>query len=100
MRKLLSVLFLTTIFGAATFAQGPDAQQEPARKDPSASGYDGYRGRAEVFVSAFGLFGNQANGNGIGEQATQAGGGSAGYKRKGRSCMEVVPIFLRFPTFT
>jgi hypothetical protein len=80
MRKLLSVLFLTTIFGAATFAQGPDAQQEPAKKDPSASGYDGYRGRAEVFVSAFGLFGNQANGNGIGQQATQAGGGSAGYR--------------------
>ena len=80
MRKLLSVLFLTTIFGAATFAQGPDAQQEPAKKDPPASGYDGYRGRAEVFVSAFGLFGNQANGNGIGEQATQAGGGSAGYR--------------------
>jgi hypothetical protein len=79
MRKLVSVLFLTTIFGASTFAQGPDAQQEPA-KDPSASGYDGYRGRAEVFVSAFGLFGSQANGNGIGEQATQAGGGSAGYR--------------------
>jgi Outer membrane protein beta-barrel domain len=79
MRKLMSVLFLTTIFGAATFAQGPDAQQQPA-KDPSASGYDAYRGRAEVFVSAFGLFGSQANGNGIGEQATQAGGGSAGYR--------------------
>src|SRR5262249_58074064 len=74
------VVMLTISFGEATFARGPDAQQQPAKKDPSASGYDGYRGRAEVFVSAFGLFGNQANGNGIGEQATQSGGGSAGYR--------------------
>jgi len=79
MKTLLSVFCLIISLTPRSFAQTSDAPKATAA-DQSSSGYEGYRGRSEVFVNAFGLFGNQTNGNTIGEQATQAGGGSAGYR--------------------
>lgn len=43
-------------------------------------GSEGYGGRAEVFLSGFGLFGSQSNGNAITEQQTDAGGLAVGYR--------------------
>lgn len=43
-------------------------------------GSEGYGGRAEIFLSGFGLFGSQANGNAITEQQTDAGGLAVGYR--------------------
>jgi hypothetical protein len=43
-------------------------------------GSEGYGGRAEFFVTGFGLFGGQASGNSITEQMTDAGGAAAGYR--------------------
>src|SRR5260370_32214460 len=41
---------------------------------------EGYGGRAEVFLDGFGLFGNQASGNAITQQQTDAGGVAVGYR--------------------
>jgi hypothetical protein len=43
-------------------------------------GSEGYGGRAEVFLTGFGLIGSHANGNAIAEQQTDAGGVAAGYR--------------------
>src|SRR5260370_33613863 len=41
---------------------------------------EGYGGRADVFLDGFGLFGNQASGNAITQQQTDAGGVAVGYR--------------------
>jgi hypothetical protein len=41
---------------------------------------EGYGGRAEVFLTGFGLFGSHVNGNAITEQPTDAGGIAVGYR--------------------
>lgn len=41
---------------------------------------EGYGGRAEIFVTGFGLFGSNANGNAVTEQQTNAGGAAVGYR--------------------
>jgi hypothetical protein len=79
MKRLLSVFFLTTTLSTMVLAQDSSVSQEPPATE-SKSGYGGYGGRAEVFVTGFGSFSNQANGNAIGEQATEAGGASVGYR--------------------
>jgi hypothetical protein len=79
MRQLLSIFLVVTTLTATAFAQDSAAKQDSADTQ-SRSGYDGYGGRTEVFVTGFALFSNQSNGNGIGEQGTQAGGASAGYR--------------------
>lgn len=43
-------------------------------------GSEGYGGRAEVFVTGFGLFGSQASGNSITQRETSAAGGALGYR--------------------
>jgi outer membrane protein with beta-barrel domain len=61
MKRLFSIFLLTTTISISAFAEN-------------------YGGRAEVFVSAFGLLTHQTNGNAISADATKAGGGSAGYR--------------------
>ena len=61
MKRLFSIFLLITTISISAFAED-------------------YGGRAEVFVSAFGLFTHQTNGNAISADATKAGGGSAGYR--------------------
>src|SRR5947208_2356230 len=79
MKQLLPILVLITALTTAAYAQDSAAPQEP-RTTQSRSGYDGYRGRAEVFVTGFGLFGNGTRGNSIDQQETQSGGASVGYR--------------------
>jgi len=61
MKRLLLISLLLTTISISAFAQN-------------------YGGRAEVFVSGFGLLTPQTTGNGISAQATKSGGGSAGYR--------------------
>jgi hypothetical protein len=78
MRQLFSILFMVTTLAGSALAQDSVVQAPSGDRQP-ASGY-GHGGRAEVFATGFGLFSNQVNGNGVGEQATEAGGASAGYR--------------------
>ena len=57
-------------------AQDPAVSQDSGKPK---TGY-GHDGGAEVFVTGFGLLPHQTTGNGINQQATKAGGGSAGYR--------------------
>ena len=61
MKRLFSIFLLLTTISISAFAEN-------------------YGGRAEVFVSAFGLLTHQTSGNAINAEATKAGGGSAGYR--------------------
>jgi len=79
MKQLLPIFVLITALTTAACAQDSGAPQEP-RTTQSRSGYDGYGGRAEVFVTGFGLFGNGTTGNSIDQQETQSGGASVGYR--------------------
>ena len=70
-----------------TMAQQGDAPVAQPTNSPAISasahkayGSEGYGGRAEVFVTGFGLFGSHANGNAITEQQTDAGGVAVGYR--------------------
>jgi hypothetical protein len=79
MKRLFPILFLMIVLPTVASAQDSATTQTPA---PTDSGYGGgdYGRRAEVFVTAFGLFTHQATGNAIGQKGTNAGGGSAGYR--------------------
>ena len=79
MRQLFSVFFLVTTLTATAFAQNSGGPQEPPGAQ-SRSSYDGYGGRADVFITGFAVYSNQPSSNGIREQATQAGGAAAGYR--------------------
>jgi hypothetical protein len=79
MRQLLPIFVLITTLTTAALAQDSVPSQEP-RPAESRSGYDGYGGRAEVFVTGFGLFGNGTRGNAIDQQETESGGASIGYR--------------------
>src|SRR2546426_7904250 len=79
MRQLLPIFVLMTALTTAAHAQDSVSPQEP-RTTQSRSGYDGYGGRAEIFVTGFGLFGNGTRGNSIDQQETQSGGASVGYR--------------------
>ncbi len=76
MKRLLPVFILIMIMSVMAFAQDPAVSQESGRPE---SGY-GHDGGAELFVTGFGLLPHQTSGNSISEQATKAGGGSAGYR--------------------
>jgi hypothetical protein len=76
MKRLFPIFILIMTVSTMAFAQDSAVPQEPNRTQ---TGY-GYGGRAEVFVTGFGLLPHSANGNAISEQATKAGGGSAGYR--------------------
>ena len=65
--------------GDAPVAQTTNSPAIPASAH-QAYGSEGYGGRAEVFVTGFGLFGSHANGNAITEQQTDAGGVAVGYR--------------------
>src|SRR5713101_2030870 len=79
MRQLWSIVFLVTTLTGSALAQDSAVQTPSGDRQPT-FGYGGYGGRAEVFVNGFGLFSSQVNGGGVGEQATEAGGASAGYR--------------------
>jgi hypothetical protein len=71
--------------GDAPMAQPANAGSIPATGSAPASthkgyGSEGYGGRAEIFLSGFGLFGSQANGNAITQEQTDAGGLAVGYR--------------------
>lgn len=105
MKRLLPAVFLTFVISASLAAQdaamapqsdptqtttmaqqgdAPMAQPTNTATMPSSAhkayGSEGYGGRAEVFLTGFGLFGSHANGNAITEQQTEAGGIAAGYR--------------------
>ena len=61
MKRLFSISLLMTTISISAFAEN-------------------YGGRAEVFVSAYGLLTHDTTGNAISAHATKAGGGSAGYR--------------------
>lgn len=63
-----------------TPASKPDAGSSAPASVHAKYGSEGYGGRAELFVTGFGLFANHANGNAITEQETNAGGASLGYR--------------------
>ena len=71
MKRLFSIFFLLTTISISAFAEN-------------------YGGRAEVFVSAFGLLTHQTSGNAINAEATKAGGGS-GPRQHGRDFQSEVP---------
>jgi hypothetical protein len=58
----------------------PDAGSSAPASVHTKYGSEGYGGRAEIFVTGFGLFANHANGNAVTEQETNAGGASLGYR--------------------
>jgi hypothetical protein len=69
----------------APMAQPANTGSMPASASVPASAHKGYGsedygGRAEIFLSGFGLFSSQANGNAITEQQTNAGGLALGYR--------------------
>ena len=76
MKRLLAISILTMSVSMIAFAQDPAVSQESGKPE---SGY-GHDGAAEVFVTGFGLLPHQTTGNAISQQATKAGGGSAGYR--------------------
>ena len=86
MKRLIYIFILITSLSTTVFSQAPAVSQD---SDTSHTGY-GYRGRAEVFVTGFGLLTHQTTGNTIGTQATKAGGGAAGYRFRlnGSSALE------------
>ncbi len=77
--KLLRISLLIATLSTTCLAQDSASSQEPASTE-TGHGYGGYGGRAELFVTGFGLLTNQSNGNAIAEKATEAGGASAGYR--------------------
>jgi hypothetical protein len=79
MKQLVPIFFLITSFATSVLAQDSAVSQEPATTK-SEHAYEGYGGRADVFVSGFALLPNQANGNAIGAKGTEAGGVSVGYR--------------------
>jgi hypothetical protein len=76
MKRLFSISVLIMTISIGALAQDSAQSQE---SDGTRTGY-GYGGRAEVFVTAFGLLPHETSGNAISAQATKAGGGSAGYR--------------------
>ena len=80
MRQLVPIFLLIATFTTAACAQDSAAPQPAATKQSGSGGDYGYGGRAEVFVNAFGLFGNGSSGNAISQQETQSGGFSVGYR--------------------
>lgn len=80
MRQLFSIFVLMMAVTTAAWAQEavPTSISQPAQPKPGYGGYDG--GRAEIFVTGFGLFGSHATGNAITQQETGSVGGSAGYR--------------------
>jgi hypothetical protein len=80
MRQLFSIFVLITAVTTAAWAQdpAPTSDSQTPQSKPGYGGYDG--GRAEIFATGFGLFGNHATGNAIGQQETGSAGGSAGYR--------------------
>ena len=72
--------------GDAPMAQQANTSSMPASSASAQKsahktyGSEGYGGRAEIFLSGFGLVGNQAKGNAITEQQTDAGGLAVGYR--------------------
>jgi hypothetical protein len=65
---------------ANSAASMPDSGSSAPASTPKTYSSEGYGGRAEVFVTGFGLFGTSSNGNAITEQQTNAGGAAAGYR--------------------
>jgi hypothetical protein len=76
MKRLLHVFILIMSVSMLAFAQDPAVSQESGKPK---TGY-GHDGGAEVFVTGFGLLSHQTTGNAISQEATKAGGGSAGYR--------------------
>src|SRR5262249_35882507 len=76
MKRLLSVFILIMSGSMMAFAQDPAVSQKSGKTE---NGY-GHDGGAEVFVTGFGLLPHQTTGNAINQEATKAGGGSAGYR--------------------
>src|SRR5215831_18469950 len=76
MKRLLPIFILIMSVSMMAFAQDPAASQESGKPK---TGY-AHDGGAEVFVTGFGLLPHQTTGNAISQQATKAGGGSAGYR--------------------
>jgi hypothetical protein len=79
MKRLFPVFFLMMILPTLVSAQDSTTAQSPVPAQPGYGGGD-YGRRAELFVTAFGLFTHQATGNAISQDGTNAGGGSAGYR--------------------
>lgn len=61
-------------------ANMPDSGSSAPASTHKTYNSEGYGGRAEIFVTGFGLFGTSSNGNAISEQQTNAGGAAAGYR--------------------
>src|SRR5262245_32564846 len=76
MKRLLTVFVLAMSLSMTAFAQYTAVSQDSG-KPKNEYGHDG---GAEVFVTGFGLLPHETTGSAISEQATKAGGGSAGYR--------------------
>jgi outer membrane immunogenic protein len=83
MRQLVPMFLLMATLTTTARAQDSAAPQQSSTTRSQSGGYggyDGYGGRAEVFVNGFGVFGNGTSGNAITQQETQSGGASVGYR--------------------
>ena len=85
MKQLLSILPAALIFMAVVRGQDstvPPSDRSSGSPAGGSRGYtsEGYGGRAEVFVTGFGLFTSHDAGNSIAHQATESGGLSVGYR--------------------
>jgi hypothetical protein len=76
MKRLFPIFIFIMTVSTMAFAQDSTASQEQGKPQ---NDY-GYGGRAELFVTGFGLLPTQTSGNSISQEATRAGGGSAGYR--------------------
>ena len=91
MKQLLFIFPVTLILSGVVYGQDSTATPDSApTQAPVATrsygtgsrgyGSEGYGGRAEVFVTGFGLLTSHASGNSIDQQATESGGFAAGYQ--------------------
>ena len=71
---------LGTADDATSGAEGSADSATSQKAGPGGYGSAGYGGRAEGFVSGFGLLANDVTGNSIVQSATKSGGGAAGYR--------------------
>ncbi len=85
MKQLLSILPAALLLAGFVHGQdspAPSTDQSSGAPAARTRGYtaEGYGGRAEVFVTGFGLFTSSTTGNAIVHDATESAGFSAGYR--------------------
>jgi len=81
MNRVLYVIAVVVTVAGSAHSQAPEAGSAgPQTTGAAGYGSEAYGGRAEIFISAFGLLSGDVTGNSIQQGATTAAGGAAGYR--------------------